>query len=350
MEDARQPSNPLTSWASDVRSQLAVVPVCTKTLIIALLTCGLLFKLLSQDHGAGLIVGTIPAFIFSTNFLEVHRLLVSHFFSTGLLAALISAYYVYQIGVRIESSHGTFHFALLALGLPIVINTLFVVIATTAGYVFQSPALWMMKTQGYWGAIMMLVVVDCSLFPQLPRRLFIWSVTTKMYPWFIFLLLSIMSGATMDLPVGAVVGMVYTVLLPRHRAALSEMVGKLERSSAFRVVVSARGFVSMASSSAIDVTAAASWGSSGGGGGGAAAPAADPWRQPWEGGEDRAANAAAPQTSIAMMESGAAAAAAEEGRASSSETVAVDPAVAAAMRESRRAAVAAAAQRRAEQM
>jgi hypothetical protein len=67
----------------------------------------LLFKLLSQDHGAGLIVGTIPAFIF---------------FSTGLLAALISAYYVYQIGVRIESSHGTFHFALLALGLPIVIN------------------------------------------------------------------------------------------------------------------------------------------------------------------------------------------------------------------------------------
>jgi hypothetical protein len=335
------PHNPLSTWWSDVAGQ---IPLVTRCITGGLIIFGLVFMLLGRG---GLIIGSTPAFVFDQ--WELHRCLVSHWFSTGLLSTLISAWIVFSIGARIETSRGSLHFAAIACVQPILINMLFVTLFESLSLISSSPALQLMKAQGYWGAIMMLTVIDCAMFPALPRKLFVWGVPTQYYPAAQCALLLLLSSFAAEVPLGYGVGLAYNALLPRARAAVEQYIEALERSSAFRSLVNAPGFVSLASGSEISRSvggvggsfgAAGGDGGDGGGGGdrGGAAAAADPWRQHWEHASQRTAMTAE-------------AAELEEGQASGEGAIdlatAADPATAAATRESRRAAVAAAAQRRA---
>ena len=329
------PRNPLSTWWSDMVGQ---IPLVTRFVTGALIVFGLFFALLGRG---GLIIGSTPAFVLGG--WEVHRLLVSHWFSTGLLSTLLSAWIVLSTGARIESSRGSLHFATIACGLPVVINVAFVAVISLFSLLSSSPALQLMKAQGYWGAIMMLIVIDCAMFPALPRKIFVWDVPTQYFAAAQCALLLLLSAFAVEVPLGYGVGLAYNALLPRVRAVYEQHVAALERSSAFRALVDAPGFVSLASGSEISRGGGGgSFGAAGGdsSGRGGAAAAVDPWRQPWE----HASQPAAVTAAVAELEEGRAAG--EEGGAGAV-VAPIDPATAAAMRESRRAAVAAAAQRRA---
>lgn len=236
---------PVSSWWNDVTAGTAPV---TRSFVLSLIPCYLAQAFLGQ-YGLAVQTDTYHVVLH----FEVYRVFISFMFQKTVLGTILACFFLYRIGNRMEATKGSLAFATLLLSVPFCVNVLFLLLMTTLAYNPLSPSLSavVVGSQGMWAAILGLMVIDCHLYPDLPRRLFVWTLSSAwLYPWVMLLLFTIFSGVQLDLFIGIFVGYLFA---KGHMATFepSERTLKAWETGSLSTVANWRGYVSVEGAGAV---------------------------------------------------------------------------------------------------
>jgi membrane associated rhomboid family serine protease len=196
--------NPLLERYKDWASRTHFV---TRSVILCLFGLYTLAFIAGIDE---LMFANIPLFVVYR--LELYRIILSPWFEPSFLSLLFIWLSFQGIGRRLEEAVGSAGLLIAIITLATVTNVLFVVSCICFEISGISPGAMKEPSVGFWTVVLGLIVLECSLSPDAPRRLFPLNVEVpiKYFPWVLLVMFSLFFGVSFAHLLGVCVGYLYT--------------------------------------------------------------------------------------------------------------------------------------------